>query len=371
MSKLINQLHNWQTQGLISEKQLHDILAYEKSRPQTSWGLMGLMTLGVSVIVLGLIAIVASNWDHISDLVKLVSAFTILICNAGLIYHYRDHQSTLVKDGLRTFFCLFIFAVIGLVAQIYNLTGDGYQTGLLWSGLTFLLITEIKNIIPTILWTVIFFLSLLVGLSELTFWSSNAGLSFFMLTITAMTLLARVFISKTSLCKALQIVTLGSWIFALTIFNLAWITSHSQDASPVINFIPHFGLSLLVASLIWFSQGLYALERKLFISALAIANFLFTFSWSIGNFYILFVLAEVLCLISFGCSFLIRKNSRLFNLILILIGAKFLEIYVKEFTGLLETGFGLIITGLLIMFIVYLWNKKRQQIESRLQEVLQ
>lgn len=54
------------------------------------------------------------------------------------------------------------------------------------------------------------------------------------------------------------------------------------------------------------------------------------------------------------------QAPRLFGIAIFIIGARLFGMYLEVFGTLLETGFGLIISGVFLLLLVGLWHKKRQ-----------
>jgi uncharacterized membrane protein len=92
--------------------------------------------LGGSAVVIGLILLIASNWDGISDGLKLAGFFVLLagthglgfwLTKSGLPYERTAASFHFIGAGL-------VLAGIGLVAQIYHLNGRPPNAFLLWLG---------------------------------------------------------------------------------------------------------------------------------------------------------------------------------------------------------------------------------------------
>ncbi len=90
MQKLDKLLKEWVLKGLINNNEAKQILHYESNKPQNSYAIISLITLGVIIVGIGIISIVAANWDKIPSDIKLLSDFLILyICGMGIVYAYQ------------------------------------------------------------------------------------------------------------------------------------------------------------------------------------------------------------------------------------------------------------------------------------------
>jgi hypothetical protein len=58
------------------------------------------------------------------------------------------------------------------------------------------------------------------------------------------------------------------------------------------------------------------------------------------------------------------KLHRLFQFFLVAVGIRFFVLYLQALGGLATTGFGLIITGLIIIAMVVAWNKFRRELNA-------
>ena len=113
----------WLDAGLIDADTARRIREYEaeRSRPLGLWSLIGL---GALAIGLGIVSLVAANWEEIPGMVRLVVHLLLIAGISGGIYLLQPHKGFLglyLKDVL-----LFILAVLG--ATFFGHLGQVYQT---------------------------------------------------------------------------------------------------------------------------------------------------------------------------------------------------------------------------------------------------
>ena len=113
----------WLHAGLIDADTAQRIRDYEadRSQPLGLWSLIGLGTLAIG---LGIVSLVAANWDEIPGLVRLAVHGLLIAAISGGIYLLQPHRGFLglyLKDVL-----LFILAVLG--ATFFGHLGQVYQT---------------------------------------------------------------------------------------------------------------------------------------------------------------------------------------------------------------------------------------------------
>lgn len=120
----------WVAAKIITEKQRAAILTHEAGRG--GWS-MGPLLLGIFCIGLGMISMIAANWQGISDNIKLGGAFLILAGLLGGAYSGFRREKPFVFEGCLFAAFLFCGAVIGLVGQVFHLNGNLHGTLFLWA----------------------------------------------------------------------------------------------------------------------------------------------------------------------------------------------------------------------------------------------
>ena len=128
--------------GVISEQTADKIRGYYKSKdvtpPKTSVLNYRLMVvfgiLGAILIGLGIILIIAHNWDELSRGTKTCLAFLPLLTGQGLCLYtlLKKENSMAWVESSSTFLFFAVGACIALVSQVYNISGDGTSFILAW-----------------------------------------------------------------------------------------------------------------------------------------------------------------------------------------------------------------------------------------------
>ncbi|MDO5979748.1 DUF2157 domain-containing protein [Flavivirga spongiicola] len=102
--------------------------------------------LGSTLVGLGLILILAHNWDDFSRTLKTVFAFTPLIMGQAIVgYSILKNKSVTWKEASGVFLFFAVGASIALVSQIYNIPGDLSSYLLTWVLLCLPLIYLLKS----------------------------------------------------------------------------------------------------------------------------------------------------------------------------------------------------------------------------------
>lgn len=154
--KISNKLQKLVDQGLISEEQAEKIMLSEQNKHSNlAWKLM--YWIAGLFIGLGFILIISSNWNGISAPVKLLGDFAIW---AGILYGtYWSiiNKRNKIKELFLTLSFLFVGATIGLIGQIFNLSGGWESFATTWAVLSFVFIIFSRLIVLNMVWLWLFF----------------------------------------------------------------------------------------------------------------------------------------------------------------------------------------------------------------------
>ena len=104
----------------------------EKLHDENYW-LMILAYFSAFLIGLGIIALVAANWEQIPNNVKLGGAVSLMIANASAVILSMKFKKNTLTQVLCGVFAALIMAVIGLIGQIFQLRSDVSGACLLWA----------------------------------------------------------------------------------------------------------------------------------------------------------------------------------------------------------------------------------------------
>lgn len=119
----------------------------EKLHDENYW-LMILAYFAAFLIGLGIIALVAANWEQIPNNIKLGGAIGLMIANASAVILSMKFKKNILTQVLCGVFAALIMAVIGLMGQIFQLRSDVSGACLLWA----LCAWPLFLITPRLLW---------------------------------------------------------------------------------------------------------------------------------------------------------------------------------------------------------------------------
>ena len=130
-SLVSTELENYESNGLITGEQKNDILEIYDVKGGLNF-IRVVVTIGALLVGLGILSFIASNWDGISNLFKLVIIFGVFggVNLAGYILseNYSKTGRSMIYLGT-----LVYGAGIFLIGQMYNFGGDFPTAFLLWS----------------------------------------------------------------------------------------------------------------------------------------------------------------------------------------------------------------------------------------------
>lgn len=126
--------------GILDEGKKLEIEAYyqkQGNEPQNKL-LIAFSSLGALLTGLGVILIIAHNWDNFSRGVKTLFAFLPLILSqvTAVWVYLKRKESAAWREGVSVFLFFSVGACIALISQIFHVAGDPGQFALVWILLT-------------------------------------------------------------------------------------------------------------------------------------------------------------------------------------------------------------------------------------------
>lgn len=385
--RLEQKLKRWVSAGLIASEQSEAILNFEENR-KSPYLYYSFLILGVIIIGIGVIAIIAANWEEIHDFLKLGAGLTTLLLVAGLTFWKRENPNLLTV--FIVLYSILILGMIGLVSQVYNLEGEYYQAAMLWCILSclFLIATDSKTFLH--LWIVGFqifitgwifdqidthLLEIYIG----NYW--NTYFYYSAIVFTGTWLVSEKFVLES------RRATLFFWavlfLIAGTFFRGFFGDSYKYDLPENLGYTTDFpwlivGLRLFVLVpifyLLFYNKEISSSQKKSLSISLFLLFLLYfphpfryirsaeTIGAHIWNYSIQLLPSFLFILFWLTIASAFRNHKRIFDLSLAIIGIRFLFFYFDLFGSLTYTGFGLIISGLLIIGLTIGYLKYKSKI---------
>lgn len=143
---------------IISSETAQKIESYYDNKPNSTYSRLLIVfgILGSVLISLGIILILAHNWDELPKSIKtLVAFFPLAIGQLACLYVILKKKSSLTwKEGSSTFLFLAIGTCISLISQIYNIPGHFGSFLLTWSLLGLPLVYIMRSSIASYLYII-------------------------------------------------------------------------------------------------------------------------------------------------------------------------------------------------------------------------
>ncbi|AUP78637.1 DUF2157 domain-containing protein [Flavivirga eckloniae] len=147
-SKIQKDIKELVAEQVITKETASNIESYyqSKQRNLSSKLLTIFAVLGSTLVGLGIILILAHNWDDFSRTIKTVFAFIPLMIGQVIAgYSIIKNKGTAWKEASGVFLFFAVGASIALVSQIYNISGDLSQYLLTWILLSLPLVYLLKS----------------------------------------------------------------------------------------------------------------------------------------------------------------------------------------------------------------------------------
>jgi uncharacterized membrane protein len=373
MSRLEKRLKDWVSNNIISWEQAEGIRQFESKSPGSSWVLYSFLILGASIIGVGIISLIAANWDTVPDAVKLGIDFLLLIGLAVAIHHTWTQKQTILYEVLLVCFLFLCLASIGLISQIYHTGGKLYQALMLWSLITAGIPIISKRSFGPFLWVSGFFIALICTVStapslEPIYKYNYAAVYMAVPLLSAvLAMLSKKVLGEVGLTRPFHAWILIGIIMALVVVE-TWFGGYSRRLdfaqSGFLAYLPSYILGVIAVLGIW-SNSEYSWAQKILLMVFIAFYFLpFHLLYMIKDTEIIFALCTVIILGLLAIFLASIKQRKLFQVLLFVVGVRFLILYFQAFGGLAMTGFGLIMSGVIIIGMVVYWNKYRIQLAT-------
>jgi len=378
--KFARKLDQWHRAGLIDGDTVQRIEAYERdqSSPVVLYAVGGV---GAVAIVLGIVAIVASNWAAIPAGVKLAVDGLVAIALAVAVLRTASGWT---RDVLLMVNYGFVLASMSLVGQIYHLDSGTWRALLAWSVATLPMMFLATGRFAATLWTLGLVTTHVFGVVHFFEWLDESTLE------------------QTTLLDIAVILIGLSPVPYLLFARSGWMRRERPAVSSVFWATSWLGfavLALLSASVFYFEErarytiiagplavtavlgGLAALLPRIdeTLSARALIGLrvllvggalttLAALGGGRGDWPVLAAVLQIFWLGWMGWTALQMGHESLFRLGVAAVCIRLLGVYVEVFGSMLETGFGLIIGGLLTMALTWFWLRKSQGLAEALAE---
>jgi uncharacterized membrane protein len=366
---LEQKLKRWTEARLVSPEQAERILAFEKERerPTLLYAVAGLAGLAVAI---GLVSIVAANWDLIPGRMKLALDAVVVIGLGQALVHLGTRQPAWLEEAARVAYHGLVLASIALVGQVYQLGGNAAQALLAWSVLTFPLMALGRSARVGLLWLVGLQVTYFVGLSELA--EGGSRRADHALAAVYWAPLAALALGRTGWLRRLrseyaEVLRAAAWVELVLLSGVASLAFYDTLAQGERTPWLVVGVSLVAtAGLCYQTEPTPAGRAQRSLLAVAFAACHLPLFMPHGKWPLVAALAFIVVFAVVALAAHRKGRSKLLHLATAAIGLRLLVIYFEVFGTLLDTGFGLTLGGLLTLLVTWFWARKRRDFEREL-----
>lgn len=366
---LEQKLKRWTEARLVSPEQAERIVAFEKERerPTLLYAVAGLAGLAVAI---GLVSIVAANWDLIPGRMKLALDAVVVIGLGQALVHFGTRQPAWLEEAARVAYHGLVLASIALVGQVYQLGGNAAQALLAWSVLTFPLMALGRSARVGLLWLVGLQVTYFVGLSELA--EGGSSRADHALAAVYWAPLAALALGRTGWLRRLrseyaEVLRAAAWVELVLLSGAASLAFYDTLAQGERTPWLVVGVSLVAtAGLCYQTEPTPAGRAQRSLLAIAFAACHLPLFMPHGKWPLVAALAFIVVFAVVALAAHRKGRSKLLHLATAAIGLRLLVIYFEVFGTLLDTGFGLTLGGLLTLLVTWFWARKRRDFEREL-----
>lgn len=206
--------------------------------------------LGAILVGLGIILIIAHNWDELSRTTKTIFAFLPLVigqvlCGYALI---KKNDSLAWRESASAFLFFGVGASISLVSQVYNIPGDLSSFTLTWM----LICLPTVYVMNSSLTSLFFIVGITYYAVEMGYWSypSKEPYLYWLLLLFA---LPHYYLLFKKRAKS-NFMVLHNWVVPLSILIVLGTLADKEAELMMIAYFSLFGLFYLIGNLDFFAQ---------------------------------------------------------------------------------------------------------------------
>ncbi len=237
---------------IISEETARNIHAYYQQKSDDAPNRLVILfgVLGAILIGLGIILIIAHNWDELGRTTKTIFSFLPLVIGQALCAFalIKKQKQAVWLESTAVFLFFAVGASISLISQVYNIPGNLSSFLLTWMLLCFPLIYIMRSSVTSLLY--------LVGITyyacETGYWTYPTATPYFYWLLLTMALPHYYLLWKNK--PESNFTTWHHWLMPLSLIIVlgAWAASHEELM--VIAYLSLFGLLYLIGNRESFKQ---------------------------------------------------------------------------------------------------------------------
>jgi uncharacterized membrane protein len=154
--RLMDEIADWQGEGLITWEQAEKLRARYPKPADKNWALVVTGVFGALLVGLGIILLLAYNWDELNRPARALIAYLPLLSALAMCAWMivTNRTATGLREGLGTFLALAVGASMALVAQTYQLGGTFRDLALAWMLLILPSVYVLDAVMPALIYLI-------------------------------------------------------------------------------------------------------------------------------------------------------------------------------------------------------------------------
>lgn len=363
-------LERWVAAGLIDAGQAEAIRRFEERSAQPRF-FQAIVGLGVLAIGIGLVSIVASNWDAIPGRVKIAVDLALVAGLGWLVARWHRRGPASAREaGILVLYGL-VLASIALIGQVYQLGGKAHVALGIWTVLTAMLMLSGRGIGVGTVWLAGLQTTWCVWLA----WSADGPLDLEELALAGIYIAPLLTLAvgrldvfrraRPTFARVFEVIAWGELVGLASVGTFAFY-SNSRYVGMERLWLGFLIASALTAWVWWLLPRSVAgrAQRWLLVACLILA--FVPILVSPGDLDVVAALAFIGLWILVAFTAHRAGLVHLLNLATAVIGIRILVVYFEVFGSLLGTGIGLVTGGVLTLGLVWLWTRSRQRFALRM-----
>lgn len=251
---ILKALPELQKAGIISDEIALNIQAYYHKESNKSQNRLFIVfgILGAILVGLGIILIIAHNWDELSKSTKSVLAFLPLIIGQIICGYVlmKQAEKAAWRESASAFLFFSVGASISLISQIYNIPGNLSSFLLTWMLLCLPVVYILKSSITSLL--------VLTGITyyacEISYWTYSGGQSYSYWLVLALLFPHYIYLFKKK--SNGNFLNFHNWLLPLSVIICLGTLSQSAEELMFISYISLFGLLYIIGNIPLFKTQL-------------------------------------------------------------------------------------------------------------------
>lgn len=249
---ILKDLPNLVKADIITEETADDIKNYYKNKGSSSTNRLFVVfgILGAILVGLGVILIIAHNWDELSKNTKTFFAFLPLLA-AQIICGYvllKKQDSTAWRESGTTLLFFGVGACISLVSQIYNISGDLSSFLLTWMLICLPAIYIMRSSVASLL----FIIGITYYACETNYWSypSSESYLYWLLLLGILPFYYLLYRKK----PKSNFMVFHNWVIPISITIVLGAFADKAEELMFVGYFSLFGLFYLIGNLDFFNE---------------------------------------------------------------------------------------------------------------------